>query len=718
MKSPIILFALALMFLSSCSTPATKRAIASLEPPKAKKVEKNLEKFGDVRVDPYYWLNERDHADVLDYLKAENAYFDENFAPMKPLQETLFKEMVGRIEKKDQSVPDKMGDYFYYERFEEDSEHEIICRKKGSLDAEEEVLFDANEMAKGKDFFDMSSYAISSDHKVLAMAIDLVGRQKHNIYFLNLETKQFLGEPIYPTTSNMTWAEDGETLLYTTQNQETLMYDTVNSYNIKTKKKQKLYFEGDEEYFAHVGKSRSKKYLIIGSGSKESTEHLLVPAKKPLSTPILFQRRQPNHEYQIEHAGNFFYILSNKDGAKNFQLFRTKDEKHTGIKNWKIVVEHRPDVLIDDMSVYKNFVALDVRKNGLTEIEIINRKTSKISTLKTPEASHYIASQPASNYDSDWHRYRYESMTTPPTTFETHYKTEESKILKIKKVLGEFNTDDYVTKRMEFPSHDGTLIPASIVYKKGSLPADGSGAPTLVYGYGSYGASMEPYFSTNRLSLLNRGFVFAIAHIRGGKEMGRLWYEDGKYLKKKNTFLDFIAVAEGLEKQDLAQKGAIYAMGGSAGGLLMGAAINMRPDLFQGALAQVPFVDVLTTMLDDSLPLTTFEYQEWGNPNEKEFYDYIKSYSPYDNITRHCYPHMLVTTGYHDSQVQYWEPAKWVAKLRDLRNDQNLLLLHTDLASGHSGQAGRFQSLHELAREYAFLIYMQEHHSDKRACSN
>ena len=687
------------VFTISCSTFMERKML----PPEPEKIEKKLIKHGDVRTDFYYWMKERENPKVLKYLKAENAYTKSKLKPVDSLRKTLFKEMVARIKKKDSNVPVKVDNYYYYSKYNEKSEHPIVVRKRGNLQAKEEILLDGNELAGGKKFFSLGAWEPSPDHRFLAFSTDTVGRRFYTIQIKDLKTGKLLKTKIKNVTLGITWAEDNKTLFYSRQNPQTLRYEWVYAVDIHTGEKRLIYHEEDKKFYTGIFKSRSKKYLIISNHSQESSEFWLINAKKPYQSPRLFSKRRPKHEYQLDHGGSFFFIRSDKK-AKNFKIFRTPDEKRTDEKYWKTFLRHRSRVLIRYFDVFKNHIVMGIRKKGLTEIEILERRTGKRFIMPQPEKTHSVyVSWHNLDYETKELRYHYSSMTTPPSVIDFNFKTGKKTVKKVKEVLGGFKKENYFSERVFATSEDGVKIPVSLVYKKG-VKKDGS-APLLLNGYGSYGYSRDPEFSSNRLSLLDRGFIFAIAHVRGGSEMGRQWYLDGKYLKKKNTFNDFIAVADHLIAKNYTGGDRIYAMGGSAGGLLMGTVINKRPGLFRGVVAEVPFVDVLTTMLDESIPLTTSEYEEWGNPNLKKYYTYIKSYSPYDNIKSQPYPHLLITSGFHDSQVQYWEPAKWVAKLRDFNTGKNLILLDTNLDVGHGGKSGRFKSLEDTARNYAFLIH-------------
>jgi oligopeptidase B len=691
----------AITYLIGCASTSE----VNVPVPKPKKIAKKMTKHGDTRVDPYFWMKNRDRDDVLKHLKEENRYSSSHLGKVKDLQEDIFEEMKGRVKKQDQSVPVVRGQYEYWTEFEEDSEYSIIKRRKVGSKEKGQVILDGNLLAKGHNFFSLGNYSVSSDGNMLAYAMDTVGRRLYTIYFRDLKTGKDLKYKIENITGNMTWAEGSNVLFYSKQDLKTLRHQWIYSVDLKTQKPKLVFHEKDDKFFVGVGKTRSKKYIVISSGSTESSESLLIPADQPNAKPVVFAKREPKHKYSIAHAGSFFYVLTNKN-AKNFKVMRTPSNIKTNRSSWTTVLGHRQAVYVRGLDAFKSYLVLEVRKAGVTEIEIMSRLTGKRYFMEQPEKSHMVGTMENPQFDAKELRYFYTSMTTPMSVIDYNFAKKTKILRKVKEVLGGFNKDNYISERIMAPSHDGVKIPISLVYKKG-FKKDGK-APLILYGYGSYGISIDPTFNDSRLSLLDRGFVFAIAHIRGSSTMGRQWYLDGKYLKKKNTFKDFIAAGEFLVKKKYTQSSSLYAMGGSAGGLLMGAVINMRPDLFNGVVAAVPFVDVVTTMLDDSLPLTTNEYEEWGNPNVKKYYTYMKSYSPYDNIKKQKYPYLLVTSGYHDSQVQYWEPTKWVAKLRDYNQGQSLILLHTELEAGHGGQSGRFKSLQDRARDYAFLIGLEQ----------
>jgi oligopeptidase B len=700
MRKSITLAAITLAAMSACNNDQMNQT--QTEPPIAAKKPKELTIHGHTRVDEYFWLNDRENQEVIDYLNAENAYTKAMMADTDSLQAKLYKEMRGRIKEDDTSVPYQDNGYWYYTRYEEGKEYPIHCRKKGSLDAAEEVMLNVNELAEGFDYFSVSGLSVSDDNKWLSYGVDTVSRRLYTVYFKNLETGEVRPESIADCSPGVAWAEDNRTVFYTKKDAQTLRTNQIFRHKLgEDVSKAKLIFtEEDETFNAGVYRSRSKAKIFIGSYQTVSTEYRMLDASTPDGEFVLIEPRQRDHEYNVVHFGDKLYIVTNWE-AKNFRLMETPVSKPSR-SNWKEVIAHREQTLLEGVEMFRDHMVLEERTGGLTQLRIRQMSTGKEHYVDFGEAAYTAYISTNMEFNTDILRYGYSSMTTPWSTFDYSMTTKERTLLKEQPVLGDFNKENYVTERIMAPATDGTLVPVSIVYRKG-VKKDGT-APLLLYAYGSYGASMDAYFSSNNLSLLDRGFVYAIAHIRGGEEMGRQWYEDGKLLKKKNTFTDFIDCGEHLIKEGYTSKGKLFAMGGSAGGLLMGAVVNMRPDLWQGVVAAVPFVDVVTTMLDESIPLTTGEYDEWGNPNVKEYYDYILSYSPYDNVEAKDYPNMLVTTGLHDSQVQYWEPAKWVARLRDRKTDKNMLLLHTNMEAGHGGASGRFEALKETALEFAFIF--------------
>ena len=671
-----------------------------MKQPKAKKIPKILKKHNHERIDNYYWLNEKENPEVIDYLNAENAYTQSKLETNQALEKELFEEITAKIVKDDSSVPYEMNGYWYYVRYEEGKDYPIYCRKKESLEADEIILLDVNLLAKGHAYYAVAGLSISPDNKMLCYGVDNVSRRIYTLYFKNLETGETLKETIENTTGGASWANDNKTLFFTQIEGETLRAYKIFRYALGSNDAVEIYHEKDDTFSVDVAKSKSKQYLMIESHSTLSTETQILSANEPLGAFRIFAKREKDLEYTIEHKDDAFVIETNYK-AKNFRLM-TCGLEETAKEHWRELVAHREDVLLEGFELFNDYLVLEEKKNGLTEIRIIESQTEESYYLDFGEEVYDAYISMNLNFDSEVLCYGYNSLTTPDSTIAFNMKTKEKKILKETEVLGDFNKKDYESKRLWAIAKDGKKIPLSIVYKKG-LKLDGSN-PLLQYAYGSYGYAMDASFSISRLSLLERGFVFAIAHVRGGEELGRAWYEEGKLLSKMNTFTDFIACSEYLIEEGYTSKEKLFAQGGSAGGMLMGGIANMRPELYRGIVAQVPFVDVVSTMLDDTIPLTTGEYDEWGNPNDKVYYDYMLSYSPYDNVEKKAYPNMLVTTGLHDSQVQYFEPTKWVAKLREYKTDENLLLLHINMDTGHGGASGRFEAFKEVAMVYRFLL--------------
>ncbi|WP_138476235.1 S9 family peptidase [Dyadobacter bucti] len=679
-------------------------------PPVAEKKDHETGMHGDKRNDEYYWMADffskgPDSNKVVDYLKAENAYTDTMMSGTDKFQENLFAEMKGRIKEKDESVPVFSNGYWYYTRSEEGQQYFKYCRKKGSLDAPEIVLLDVDKMAEGHPYYSAVGFNVSPDNKLLAYGVDTVSRRQYTIYIKNLETGEIYADAVFPASGGSEWANDNKTLFYTATNPKTLLSEKIKRHTLGTdsKKDVVVYTEKDNSNYIGVGKTKSEKFIIIASSATMSSEYRILDADKPEGEFEVFQARMKDVLYDIEHQNDKFLIVTNKD-ALNFRLMETPLNK-TGVENWKEVIPTRKDVLLEGIDVFKDYLVVTERKNGLLQLRIrnINTNSEHYVDFGEPAYAAYAGSNP--EFNSTNLRYIYTSLTTPNSVYDYNMETKAKELKKRQEVVGGYDPEEYVTERLYATSAEGLKIPLSVVYKK--TTKKDADTPLLLYGYGSYGNSLDAAFSSSRLSLLDRGFVYAIAHIRGGQEMGRQWYEDGKLFKKKNTFTDFIACAEYLIKQNYTSPAHLYAEGGSAGGLLMGAVTNLRPDLWKGIIADVPFVDVVTTMLDESIPLTTNEFDEWGNPKNKDSYDYMKSYSPYDNVEKKDYPNMLVTTGLHDSQVQYFEPAKWVARLRTHKTDKNVLLLRTNMEYGHGGASGRFDYLKEVALQYAFLFALE-----------
>ncbi len=703
MKKDILRIVIVVMLLAlSFPLAATAADEPQPLPPVAKKIAKDLVMHGHTRVDEYYWLNQRENPEVIAYLQAENAYTDSMMKPASGLRETLYREMVGRMQQTDMSVPYFQNGYWYYTRFEKGKDYPIYCRKKKSLRAGEQVMLDGNRMAAGTTYFHIGSFAVSPDNAILAYSVDTVSRRQYRIRFRSLKTGREYAEEIQMSSGRMAWAKDSRTVFYAQIDPETLRSFKVSRHVLGTPAAgdEVVFEEKDETFEVGIGLSRSRQYLILASRSTLSDEYRYLDASRPDGEFQVFQERVRGLEYSIDHLNGRFYILTN-DGAVNFKLMEAAPGK-TGRESWTELIAHRPDVLLEDFELFSGYLVLSERRSGLTQIRVVPWGEKEGYGLDFPEQAYLAIPSFTGEPETDRMRFTYTSLTTPSSVYEFDMKTRERKLLKRQEVLGGYRPELYQSERLMAPGYDGTLVPISLVYRKDTPRS--AGTPLLLYGYGSYGYSMDPTFSPVRLSLLDRGFIYAIAHVRGGQELGRIWYDDGKLFKKMNTFTDFISCGEYLVRRGYTSPAKLFASGGSAGGLLMGAVANLRPDLFRGIVAAVPFVDVVTTMLDSSIPLTTSEYDEWGDPNRAECYDYMLSYSPYDNVRAKDYPAMLVTTGLHDSQVQYFEPAKWVARLRALKTDDNVLLLRINMEAGHGGASGRFRRLEEVAFEYAFLL--------------
>lgn len=702
----VTIFLLSITFAVSCQN--RNSSTMNMIPPIAKKKPKKLVVHDDARVDDYYWLNEREDEEVLAYLEAEKAYYEEMTADTKDFEKKLFDEMKSRIKEDDSSVPYKQNGYWYVSRYETGKEYPIYSRHKGSIEAPEEILFNGNEMAEGHEYFSIGGIAISPDNKLAAFGVDTISRRQYTIQIKNLETGEIYSDKIDDTTGGAVWASDNKTLFYVKNDTVTLRSDKIKKHKLGSPESSDVvvFHEKDDTFGTYVYKTKSKKYIIIGSYSTLTSEYQILESDNPDGEFRMFSKRKRGLEYSISHFEESFYVLTNKDKATNFKLMKVGEDKTTS-KHWKEFIPHREDVLLEDIDIFKEYYVISERENGLNQIKI--NRWDKTDSYYLPFESETYTAHVGRNpdFDTDTLRYAYNSMTTPSSIIDFNMRTKTKAVKKEQKVLGgKFHKENYVSKRIWATASDGVKIPISMVYHKST--AINANTPVLQYAYGSYGATIDPYFSTVRLSLLDRGFVYALTHIRGGQYLGRKWYEDGKLLKKKNTFTDFIDCSKFLIEKKYSSPAHLYAMGGSAGGLLMGAVVNMAPELYNGIIAAVPFVDVVTTMLDDSIPLTTGEYDEWGDPNDKIYYEYMKSYSPYDNVKSQKYPNMLVTSGLHDSQVQYFEPAKWVAKLRELKTDTNLLLFDINMDTGHGGASGRFEALKEVAKEYAFLLNLEE----------
>jgi len=713
MKDKFIIGLILSIMISSCSPESTQKEPIkwpNTTPPVAELKAHERIIHADTVSDPYYWMNDYfkkgpDSSNVVAYLEAENKYTEAMMKDTEPFQDILFKEMKGRVKETDESVPYFKNGYYYYQRTEEGQQYYKLCRKKGSLDAKEEILLDVDKMAKGFAYYALGGASVSPDNKLLAYAVDTVSRREYVIQIKNLETGELLPDRIIRTSGSSVWAADNQTIFYTSKNPVTLLSEKIKRHTLGTSSESDavVYEEKDNTNYIGVSKSKNDKYIFIYSGGTLSSETRYIKSDEANAEFKVFQPRTKDVLYDVTPLEDKFLIVTN-DNARNFKVMETPLDK-TGKENWKEFIPHREDVLIQGIDEFVHYLAISERKNGLTQLAIRNLQDNSQHYLDFGEAAYTVYPSTNADYNTDILRYGYTSLVTPSSTYDYNMKSKDKTLLKQQEVLGGYDQENYVTERAMAKVTDGTEVPISIVYKKGTKK-NGS-APLLLYAYGSYGSSMDPSFSSSRLSLLDRGFIYAIAHIRGGEEMGRQWYEDGKMLKKKNTFTDFIDCGKYLIDQNFTSKEHLYAQGGSAGGLLMGAIINMAPEIWNGVIAQVPFVDVVNTMLDESIPLTTNEYDEWGNPNNKEAYEYMKSYSPYENIEAKEYPNLLVTTGLHDSQVQYFEPAKWVAKLRATKKGDNVILLKTDMDYGHGGASGRFDYLKDVALNYAFLFKLE-----------
>jgi len=685
-------------FLTQCTMTDT---VSSGEP-RAKEIPHEMTEHGDTRVDEFYWLRERDNPDVIEYLNAENAYREKIMAGTEDLQSRLYDEMVGRIKKDDSSVPYELDGYFYYTRYEGALEYPLYCRKKGSLAAEEEIMLNVNELAEGHEYYQVSGLSMHPSNQKISFGVDTVSRRVYTIYTKDLLTGAIDVVTENECTGGSTWSADGNFLFYTVKDLETLRSNKIKRWDAQTRTHELIFEEKDETFSTFVYKTKSKQYIVIGSGSTMSDEYRFIPADDPLAEFQIIHPRERGLEYGVSHFGEYFYIRTNADGATNFKLVKAPVSSPSK-SNWEDVIAHRDEVYFESMELFSNFLVLEERSNGLSHLRI-QPWGGEAYYLPFEEEVYtaYLGNNPS--FDQGHLRYGYTSLTTPGSVVDYDFTSGEKTIQKQQEVVGGYDASAYETKRLWATANDGTKVPISIVYKKSMLRENGPN-PTLLYGYGSYGITIDPSFSSVRLSLLDRGFVYAIAHIRGSQYLGRPWYEDGKMFEKKNTFSDFINCAEALIGEGYATPETLMAMGGSAGGLLIGAVVNERPELFRGVIAAVPFVDVVTTMLDETIPLTTGEFDEWGNPKNEDSYHYMKSYSPYDNVKAQDYPAMLITTGLHDSQVQYWEPAKWMARLRKTRtNPEEPLLMYCNMDTGHGGASGRFAALKETAMEYAFFL--------------
>ena len=710
---------LASVFLMACD-PATESAVQVDEPaaqpsentqsfdtgqPVAAKRPHQMTLHGNTRIDEYYWLRDdtREDPDVLNYLKAENAWFDKAMEPLAGLQQQLFEEMTSRLEPDESSVPYFKDGYWYYARYEAESEYAIHARRKGSMEATEEILIDGNQRGEAHAFYRLMGMEVSDDHRYVAIAEDTTGRRINQISILDTQSGEFLPETIGNASGSLAWSADGQYLFYLNKNLKTLLAYQVMRHKLGSEPSEDtlVYEETDNTYYSGLGRSRSGQYIILTHENTDTTETQLLAADDPLGSFKPFLPRETGHEYGIDHANGQFFIRTNWQ-AENFRVMSAKLENSADKSSWKELIPHRTDAMIRNLQAFDRWLVVSERKDGLRKVRIIAHDGSVDRYLESNEDAYVMWPDTNVSTNTDTIRYGFSSMVTPNQVWEIDLNTGESTLLKADRVLGGFESSNYRSGRMMATARDGTKVPVSLAYHK-DTELNGT-APALIYAYGSYGSSTDPRFRSSVVSLLDRGFVYVLAHIRGGQEMGRIWYEDGRLMNKKNTFTDFIDVTSELQQKSVIDPARTYAMGGSAGGLLMGAVVNMAPELYNGVVAAVPFVDVVTTMLDESIPLTTGEFNEWGNPKNKDAYEYMLSYSPYDQVSAQDYPNMMVTTGLHDSQVQYFEPAKWVARLRDRRTDNNKLIMRTNMDAGHGGASGRYRRYQETAHEYAFLV--------------
>ena len=690
-----------------CEKKIEMKFDTTIKAPKAEKIPYQLKKHGDIRVDNYYWIKEKENPEVIDYLERENDYYQRMTKSSKTFKEDLFLEMKKKIKEDDESVPYFLNGFWYIIRYEKGKQYPIYTRKKDSLNANEEIIFDCNMLAKGHDYFQLVSFNVSPDNSKVVYGIDTESRRKYTLYVKDLQTNEVLDSKIKNTTGSTAWSSNSNNFFYVKKNEQTLRPEKVFLHDISKPKDLDtfIYYEEDETFSVHVNESKSKDYIFLSSFSTLTSEYRFIKSSEPFSDFRLIQKRTKNLEYSVSHFKDKFYIINNKDGAHNYKISETSVNNPSS-ENWIDILGHRDHVLLEDFEIFNDHWVVIEREKGLTRIKVKRWDETEDYFIPVRGETYSLSRSLNPNFETSNFRFAYNSLTIPTTIFEYDMNSKTKKILKERKVpKSKFKSDNYIEKRLWADSRDGVKIPLSLVYHKDTeLDLN---TPLLLYAYGSYGYTIDPYFSSNRLSLLDRGFIFAIVHVRGGEYLGRSWYESGKLFNKKNTFNDFIDSTNFLISNGISSPDHIHAMGGSAGGLLMGAILNEAPSLYKSVIASVPFVDVITTMLDKSIPLTTGEYDEWGNPNNEKYYNYIKSYSPYDNIKKQDYPNIMVTSGYHDSQVQYWEPTKWVAKLRAHKTDSNVLFLVTNMEAGHSGPSGRFNSLREIANEYAFLLQLE-----------
>ena len=703
----LILLTSVIFVLNSCKKKIAMNFDTTFKAPAAEKIPYQLKKHGDIRIDDYYWMKERENPEVIDYLERENDYYHKMTESTESFREDLFEERKGRIKEDDESVPYFLNGYWYITRFEKGKQYPIYTRKKDSLSATEEILFDCNQMAKGHDYFRLVGINVSPDNTKVIYGVDTNSRRKYTLYVKELTTNTVLETKISNTTGGSAWASDNDHFFYVHKDPQTLRSEKIFRHKITDPEAQDplIFHEKDETFSVYVQESKSNEYIFISSYSTLTSEYQFIKAEEPLANFQLIQKRTRGLEYSVSQFEDSFFILNNKDGAKNYKISKTPIASPS-INYWEDLLDHREGVLLEDLAIFKTHWVVTERERGLTRLRVQNWEGSEDFFIPADGETYSLYGGYNPSFATTKFRYGYTSLNTPSSLYEFDMATHQQELLKQKVVIDEtFKVDNYIEKRLWATGRDGEKIPISMIHQKDVVYS--SETPLLLYAYGSYGATIDAGFSSSRLSLLNRGFIFAIAHIRGGEYLGRQWYEAGKLLRKKNTFYDFIDASKYLINEGYTSSNHLHALGGSAGGLLVGVVLNEAPQLYRSVIAAVPFIDVMTTMLDESIPLTTGEYDEWGNPNDKIYYDYMLSYSPYDNVKKQEYPNLMVTAGYHDSQVQYWEPAKWVAKLRTHKTDNNALFLVTNMEAGHSGASGRFNALKETAKEYAFMLQLE-----------
>jgi oligopeptidase B len=703
----LILLTSVIFVLNSCKKKIAMNFDTTFKAPAAEKIPYQLKKHGDIRIDDYYWMKERENPEVIDYLERENDYYHKMTESTESFREDLFEELKGRIKEDDESVPYFLNGYWYITRFEKGKQYPIYTRKKDSLSATEEILFDCNQMAKGHDYFRLVGINVSPDNTKVIYGVDTNSRRKYTLYVKELTTNTVLETKISNTTGGSAWASDNDHFFYVHKDPQTLRSEKIFRHKITDPEAQDplIFHEKDETFSVYVQESKSNEYIFISSYSTLTSEYQFIKAEEPLANFQLIQKRTRGLEYSVSQFEDSFFILNNKDGAKNYKISKTPIASPS-INYWEDLLDHREGVLLEDLAIFKTHWVVTEREHGLTRLRVQNWEGSEDFFIPADGETYSLYGGYNPSFATTKFRYGYTSLNTPSSLYEFDMATHQQELLKQKVVIDEtFKVDNYIEKRLWATGRDGEKIPISMIHQKDVVYS--SETPLLLYAYGSYGATIDAGFSSSRLSLLNRGFIFAIAHIRGGEYLGRQWYEAGKLLRKKNTFYDFIDASKYLINEGYTSSNHLHALGGSAGGLLVGVVLNEAPQLYRSVIAAVPFIDVMTTMLDESIPLTTGEYDEWGNPNDKIYYDYMLSYSPYDNVKKQEYPNLMVTAGYHDSQVQYWEPAKWVAKLRTHKTDNNALFLVTNMEAGHSGASGRFNALKETAKEYAFMLQLE-----------